>query len=108
MNGKKYIKDLVYGKESEVWDRNTFSSFLDEVKKQDISDLTKKEASILIEKLLMKKVDFEMICGRIIQVAKGEVGRLSLFGDLEACIHECPIKVDIHDCKDFQEYNEQN
>jgi len=102
-----YINILLHGEDSNEWDIRTMSNYLASIAKENISEITIKQASELIDLLRKKIVDYILPCGERIRISRDEVGRFNFFGPLEACSHRCPKGIDIHDCKEFMDYKEE-
>ena len=79
--------------------------YLKKVGKKDISELTKREASELIQILLRTPVEYVFPCGKRKFLHKQEVNRINIFsGSFEACIHHCPEELDVDSCLYWKGY----
>ena len=77
--------------------------------KQNLSQLTKKEASELIKILLVRPSEYIFVCGKKAILHKKEINCYNVLGFMEACMHACPdekIKGDIYNCFDFKKFYE--
>lgn len=77
--------------------------------KQTLSQLSKKEASELIQILLKRPTEYIFLCGKTAILDKQEINGYNVLGYMEACMHACPdkkIQGNLHDCPDFKEFYE--
>lgn len=73
-------------------DAKDIVDFLSRVSKTDVSKLSKKEVSDLIQLLLERVVQYEMVCGKTVELHKQDVNSFHFLGEIEACMHHCPEK----------------
>lgn len=93
-----YINILSGYTSSKEKDAKIIVDFLNTAHKNSLNDLTKKEASALIDALLKVPVEYKFPCGKKSILNKQEVNGYELLGELEACLHDCPKNIDVHDC----------
>lgn len=96
----EYVRILSSYPDTKDKDAEAIRLFLAQHKKDKVEDLTKKEASALIEILLKLPIKYVFPCGTGKQVNKSDYNRYNLFGELEACLHEC--EVDVHSCRHWK------
>jgi hypothetical protein len=98
----EYIKILSNYPDTKDKDEEDIRFFLSEQKKGKIDELTKTEASELIETLLERPVKYVFLCGKEKFIDKKDYNRYDMLGKLEACLHEC--ETDVNACpKWFEE-----
>jgi hypothetical protein len=88
-----YIKILSNYPDTKDKDEEDIRLFLSQQKKGRIEELTKAEASELIETLLERPVKYVFFCGKETFINKKDFNRYDILGELEACLHECQIDV---------------
>jgi len=98
----EYIHDLSTGDDANEWDVASVKRHLAELGKESLEQLSKKEASQLTEKLLARVSRYEHVCGRISEIPRSGTRRYYVFGELEACLHSCPIGLDPNSCKKYR------
>ncbi|MFQ5833949.1 MAG: hypothetical protein ACE5H4_14680 [Candidatus Thorarchaeota archaeon] len=103
----RYIGFLVNGEYSVPTDAKIVEGYLTQLGGESIADLTKEEASNLIDRLQARPTEYSFVCGRKGMVARWEVGKFITTGDLEACSHACPLEIDPNGCDEFQDYYRQ-
>jgi len=106
-----YIKILSDYDSTREADAKDIEEFLSGVSKTDISNLSKKEASDLIQLLLKRTVHYTMICEKVVELEKKEVNSFHFLGEMDACMHHCPdpvIRGDINGCKEFLDYQKMD
>lgn len=91
-----YIKILSNYPDTKDKDEEDIRFFLSQHKKARIEELTKTEASELIETLLERPVKYVFLCGKEQFLDKKDYNRYYLLGKLEACLHEC--ETDVNAC----------
>ena len=96
-----YIKILSNYPDTKDKDTEDIQCFLSQNKKEKLEELTKKEASGLIQTLLKRQVKYVFLCGKEQYITKQDYNRYNLFGELEACLHEC--ETDVNDCPKWKE-----
>ena len=102
-----YIKILSDYDSTREADAKDIEVFLSGVSKQNISNLSKKEASDLIQLLLKRPVIYTLVCEKVVELEKQEVNSFHFLGEIEACLHHCPDPVfsgDVNGCKAFLDY----
>ncbi|OGH05875.1 MAG: hypothetical protein A2W22_04595 [Candidatus Levybacteria bacterium RBG_16_35_11] len=98
----EYIKILSNYPDTKDKDAEDIRCFLSQQKKGKIEELTKTEASELIETLLVRPVKYVFLCGKEKFIDKKDYNRYYMLGKLEACLHEC--ETDVNACpKWFEE-----
>ncbi len=97
----EYIKILSTYPDTKEKDSEDIQKFLSQYKREKIDEFSKKEASALIETLLKRPVKYVFLCGREEQINKSDYNRYNLFGDLEACLHEC--ETDVNSCQSWKD-----
>jgi hypothetical protein len=101
-----YIKILSSYEYSKKEDEADIANFLKEHNKEKIPELSKREASELIEILLRRPTEYVFICGRKAILPKKDVNRFNVLGHMEACLHACPdekIGGDVNGCPDYKD-----
>ena len=83
----EYIKILSNYPDTKDKDEEDIRLFLSQNKKGKIEELTKTEASELIETLLERPVKYVFLCGKEQFIEKKDYNRYYLLGQLEACLH---------------------
>jgi len=104
---REYIEILSDYEYTRKEDEADIINYLKEHKKQNISQLTKEEASELIQILLKRPTEYTFVCGKKIILPKQEVNRYHVLGDVEGCMHSCPDKTiggNVNDCPYFLEW----
>ncbi|RLI71896.1 hypothetical protein DRO97_09415 [Archaeoglobales archaeon] len=100
----EYIRILSSYEDTWVEDIEDIMSFLIECGKKNLKDLTKEEASKLIQKLLQRPVTYTFPCGEKRKLHKQDVNMINVLGGyFKACLSLCPKGIDIYDCRDFIE-----
>jgi len=94
----EYINILSSYESSKGIDSRIIASFLEKCGKEEIKELSKKEASDLIQELLKIPVEYEFPCGIKKLINKQDYNTYSVLGPLEACLHDCPKNLDVYDC----------
>lgn len=90
-------------------DKADIDAYIKSCQKNTIEELTKKEGSELIQILLKRPKEYIFICGKSKILDKKEVNCFNVLGEMEACIHDCPVGIDINDCPDFEKwYNKES
>ena len=98
----EYIKILSNYPDTKDKDEEDIRFFLSQNKKGKIEELTKTEASELIEILLERPVKYIFLCGKEQLINKKDYNCYYMLGKLEACLHEC--ETDVNACpKWFEE-----
>jgi hypothetical protein len=101
----EYITILSSYEYSKKEDEADIVNFLKDRNKKDISQLTKWEASELIEILLKRPTQYVFVCGLKAILDKKDVNCNNVLGDIEGCMHACPdeeIRGDINNCPYYQ------
>jgi hypothetical protein len=111
-NQKDYIKILSSYEYSKQDDEADIANYLKAQNKQNIGQLTKGEASELIQILLNRPTQYTFACGRKAILHKKEVNCFAVLGDLEGCLHACPINANVGGCPEYKpridDENEEN
>ena len=105
----EYIKILSSYESTKLEDETDIENLLDALGKDDVSDLSLKEASDLIQLLLKRLIEYVLPCGLKADLHKSDVNKYGLFGSFDACLHECPdekIDGDVNSCKTWLNSNE--
>ncbi|MGB9760843.1 MAG: hypothetical protein ACPLZG_13520, partial [Thermoproteota archaeon] len=92
-----YIFILSSYKSTRLDDLHDIVSFLMEKGKKDLRELTKGEASELIQVLLERPVEYEFPCGLKALLEKQEINRINVWGELEGCLDYCPKGIDVNE-----------
>ena len=103
---KNYIKVLSSYVGTKKEDEKDIVNYLNKYQKKNISQLTKKEASELIQILLERPTEYTFICGKKGLFHKQEVNSYNVLGDIEGCLHSCPdkdINGDVNNCPYWSE-----
>ena len=98
---RDYIEILSSYESTKVEDETDIENFLDNLGKSDITDLSIREASDLIQLLLKRPTEYTFFCGLKAELDKSDVNKYNLFGEIDACLHECPdgkIAGDVNSC----------
>ncbi len=106
-----YIKILSDYDSTRVEDLKDIQNFLQSRSKTDLKQLSKREASDLIQLLLERPVNYTLPCGRQVYLSKQDVNSFHFLGEIEACLHHCPdpiIKGNVNGCDAFKKYQEIN
>jgi hypothetical protein len=82
-------------------DADDIQCYLLQLNKERIEELSKQEASGLIETLLERPVKYVFLCGREQFITKKDYNRYDMLGELEACLHEC--ETDVNACPKWTE-----
>ena len=101
LNYIEILSNYDYTKEE---DERDISNFLKSRSKSEINQLTKREASDLIQLLLKRPTGYLLPCDIIIVLDKREVNSFHVLSDIEACLDYCPENVYIGDCQKYQDY----
>ena len=102
-----YIKILSNYDYSKKEDEADIADFLKEHDKENVSQLSKWEASELIQVLLKRPTQYVFVCGRKAILDKQEINGFNVLGEIEACGHACPnneIQGDVNNCPDFKDH----
>ncbi len=94
----EYIEILSSYEYSKKEDEKDIEDYLKDKGKENISQLSKKEASELIEILLQRPTEYTFACGKKAILHKQEVNCYHVMGDLEGCMHACPDGIDVNNC----------
>ena len=86
----EYIKILSSYEYSKEDDEADIATYLKEHNKQKVTQLSKSEASDLIQLLLRRPTEYTFVCGRKAFLHKKEVNCFNVLGYLEGCLHACP------------------
>jgi len=97
----EYIKILSNYPDTRNNDADDIRCFLSQHSKERIEELSKKEASGLIETLLKRPVKYVFLCGKEQFINKKDYNRYDMLGELEACLHEC--ETDVNACPKWKE-----
>jgi hypothetical protein len=105
-NQLNYIKILSSYDFSLEDDQKDIESFLSNKSKTALNQLSKSEASELIQLLLERPTGYLLSCDTVIVLDKREVNSFHVLGDVEACLHYCPYGRYIGDCEDYMKYQQ--
>ena len=83
---KEYIKILSSYDFSKEEDEKDIADYLKAMGRQNLSELSKKEASQLIQILLKRPTEYTFICGRKAILNKQKVNSFNVWGEIEACM----------------------
>jgi len=102
---EKYIRILSSYDSTKAEDEADIKDFLDNLGRDDISLLSVREASDLIQLLLRRPTEYTFLCGKKAELDKSEVNSYNLLGELEACSHGCPSDEiqSIYDCPEWKD-----
>jgi len=100
----EYIKILSNYPSTKEADEGDIRGYLKKVKKADISQLSKIEASELIKILLRRPTEYTFPCGKKAVLPKKEVNSYNVLGWLEGCLHACPDGTDVNSCDYLAEH----
>jgi hypothetical protein len=89
----EYIRLLSGYPDTKNKDADDIRCFLLQHNKERIEELSKNEASELIEILLERPVKYVFLCGKEQFTDKKDYNRYDMLGELEACLHECVTDV---------------
>jgi hypothetical protein len=103
-NQLNYIKILSSYDYSHEEDKQDIIDFLKQNVKDELSKLSKNEASDLIQLLLERPTGHLLPCDTVIVLDKREVNSFHILGDTGACNHYCPYKKYVGDCEDYENY----
>lgn len=96
----EYIGLLSSYFDSQDIDKKVIQRFLDFYRVERLADLTKHQASSLIDELQKnREVEYTFKCGKKRLIRKQEHNCFTKMGDLEACLHACPDDLNVHQCK---------
>ena len=104
---REYIEYMLTNRFTDEKDQESLRRHLKSTGTQDFTQLSKSKASALIEDLLHRNVEYELVCGKSVTVERTEGHRLDLFGELDACGHHCPDKLDVNDCEAYMNYDRE-
>lgn len=104
---REYIEYMLINRFTDEKDQESLRKHLKKTGKKDFTQLSKSEASALIEDLLHRDVEYELVCGKRVTMERTEGHRLDLFGELEACGHHCPLGMYVGDCETFVNYDRE-
>jgi hypothetical protein len=108
---EEYIKILSSYEATKKEDEGDIAAYLKEHNKKEISQLSKKEASELIQILLQRPTEYVFLCGKKATLHKREVNCYHVLGDVEACMHTCPnstVGGDVNNCPYWKKSFEQS
>jgi hypothetical protein len=100
----EYIKILSSYEHTAKEDQADISAYLKTHKKQELEQLSKSEASELIQILLKRPTEYYFVCGKTVMLDKKEVNGFNVLGELEACLHACPLGLNVNDCSDLEKW----
>lgn len=106
---REYIMLLSNYESTGLEDKMDIDNFLKILYVKRIEDLTKKEASALIRKLLERPVKYTFICGMEKWIQKEDYNKYTIFGEMDACVHDCPdpkINSDVNNCLAFIKWHD--
>lgn len=98
---EEYLQILSSYEATEKEDKRDIETYLNEHNKNAINQLSKKEASELIQILLQRPTEYVFHCGKKAVLHKQEVNSFHVLGDMEGCMHACPdetIGGDVNNC----------
>ena len=98
----EYIKLLSNYCDTKDKDAEDIQYFLSQHKKEGTDELSKAEASELIETLLKRPVKYVFPCGKEQYINKKDYNRYDMLGELEACLHEC--ETDVNTCPEWEDH----
>lgn len=101
---KEYIKILSSYPSTKNQDEADIKSFLKRVNKSEVTLLSKKEASELIQILLKRLAEYTFPCGKKATLNKKEINCYNVLGKLEGCLHSCPDNIDVNSCEYWEKY----
>lgn len=104
---RDYIKILSSYPSTKNEDEKDIQEHLNKLDKERISDLSSKEASELIQRLLKRQSEYEYPCGKKDLLDKQDINRFNVIGEIEACMHSCPdenICGDVNSCPYWKGY----
>ena len=104
---REYIEYILTNRFTDEKDQKSLRRHLKNTGKQDFTQLSKQEASALIEDLLHRDVEYELVCGKRVTMERTEGHRLDLFGELDACGRHCPLGLYVGDCEAFMNYDRE-
>ena len=104
---REYIEYILTNRFTDEKDQESLRRHLQSTGKQAFTQLSKLEASALIEDLLHRNVEYELVCGKRVTMERTEGHRLDLFGESEACGHHCPDELYVGDCEAFMNYDRE-
>jgi hypothetical protein len=97
-NQLDYIKVLSSYDSTKDFDNNLINNYCSS-KKKTLKTLNTEEACELIDDLLQVQVVYMFKCGIKKLLSKHEVNRGRVLGDIELCLHSCPISTNVCDCE---------
>ena len=100
-----YIEIMVNGRFGTAEDTEIVSQYLSQIEKKEISHLSMAEASVLINQLLARDVEYDFICGRKKTVPRWEAHFADQYGEGKACLNHCPADVYFGTCEHFLAYD---
>ncbi len=100
----EYIEIMLTNRFANDMDQETEARHLKQAGKKEVSELSISEASDLIGSLLYRDVEYEFVCGRTKTIPREEGHKYDLFGELEACIHQCPADKGPSTCEEYAAY----
>jgi hypothetical protein len=104
---KEYIAILSDYESTKAQDEEDIQNFLKKANKTEVAQLSKTEASQLIQILLKRPAEYVFPCGKKATLSKQEINGFNVLGKLEGCLHACPDGpdgTDVNDCTYWQNY----
>ena len=104
---KEYLTILSSYESTKAQDEEDIKNFLKKVNKSEVAQLSKTEASELIQILLKRPVEYKFPCGKKAILPKQEINGYNVLGPLEGCLHSCPDDIDVNSCEYWEKYEGQ-
>lgn len=95
---REYIRILSSYPSTKEVDEADVRQYLKKVNKNEVSELSRREASELIQILLQRPTEYTFPCGKKATLPKQEVNGYNVLGWLEGCLHACPDNIDVNNC----------
>jgi len=108
---REYIEILSNYEYSKKEDEADIANYLKKKNKQSITQLSKREASELIQILLKRPTEYTFICGKKVILPKRDVNCYHVLSDVEGCMHSCPDKTiggDVNNCPQLLDWYKKN
>lgn len=104
---REYIQILSSYPSTKEADETDIRRYVETVNKTDISKLSRREASELIQILLQRPAEYTFPCGKKATLPKQEVNGYSVLGWLEGCLHACPDNINVNSCDYLIEHQDE-
>lgn len=101
---KEYIKILSAYESTKAQDEEDIKNYLKRAGKTEVAQLSKQEASQLIQILLKRPAEYVFPCSKKATLPKQEINGYNVLGEFEGCLHACPDGTDVNSCEYWEKY----